>query len=331
MPSDWTMPNLEFLLPYGVRFGRVVLLLALAFGLSRFISRLLFHARSQVLRFVEDHSAGRALELQKRAATVGESMRKAIAVLIWAVAIAMALREVGFDIGPLIAGAGIVGIAVGFGAQSLVRDVISGAFMLVENQIRVNDVVLINGTGGLVEEINLRTTVLRSQDGAVHVFPNGAIQTLSNLTREFSYYVFDLGVSYKEDTDHVVRVIREVAEQMRQEPQWSAAIVEPLDVLGLDKFADSAVVIKARIKTRPIQQWSVGRELNRRFKKAFDQEGIEIPFPQRTLSFASNQDAAVVGGLSREELKRLIREVLAESSSAAGESPTNDHSAANAG
>lgn len=309
MVFDWTILKAETALPYLLRFARVLLVLGLAYVLSKALSRLLLHTRMRILKVMEEHGKGSAIELQKRAATVGEILRKTAAIVIWAVAIAMALRELGFDVGPLIAGAGIVGIAVGFGAQSLVRDVISGAFLLVENQIRVNDVVQINGTGGLVEEINLRTTVLRGEDGAVHVFPNGSIQTLSNMTREFSYYVFNIGVAYKEDTDRVSAVLREVAEQMRQEPQWAAMMLEPLEIIGVDKFADSAVVIKARIKTGPIQQWAVGRELNRRFKKKFEEAGINLPSPQLTVSFV---EPVSVPGVSREELKSVVREVLAE-------------------
>jgi small conductance mechanosensitive channel len=150
----------------------------------------------------------------------------------------------------------------------------------------MHDVAVINGVTGTVEEIGLRTTVLRSADGSVHVFPNGAIQTLSNLTREYSYYVFDIGVAYKEDTDRVVDVMQDVAARLMAEDAYKPLILEPLEVFGVDRFADSAVVIKARIKTQPMKQWTVGREMNRRLKKRFDELGIEIPFPQRTIHMA---------------------------------------------
>jgi small conductance mechanosensitive channel len=228
----------------------------------------------------------------------------------------MVLREAGFDIGPLLAGAGIVGLAVGFGAQNLVRDVISGMFLLIENQVRVNDVAVINGTGGLVEELNLRTTVLRGLDGTLHIFPNGAINTLSNMTHGYSFYVFNVGVAYKEDTDRVVSVLQEIAAEMMQEEPYRPMILEPLEVLGVDKFADSAVIIKARIKTMPIQQWTVGREMNRRIKKRFDELGIEIPFPHISLYFGEASKPLKVGvqDSDREQLKELIREVLEERS-----------------
>ena len=212
-------------------------------------------------------------------------------VVIWVVVFMMALEEAGFNVGPLLAGAGVAGLAVGFGAQNLVRDVISGLFMLLENQVRINDVAIINGTGGLVEQINLRTTVLRSLDGTVHVFPNGTITTLSNMTQEYSYYVFNIGVAYKEDTDHVSAVVKELADEMMQEETYRSFILAPLQVMGVDQFADSAVMIKARIKTAPIKQWMVGREMNRRIKKKFDELGIEIPFPHRSLYFGEASKA----------------------------------------
>jgi small conductance mechanosensitive channel len=255
-----------------------------------------------------------SFELEKRAATIGGVIRKTASAVIWVLAMAMALREVGFDIAPILAGAGVVGLAVGFGAQNLVRDVITGLFMLMENQVSENDIVLINGTGGLVEEINLRTTVLRGLDGTVHIFPNGAITTLSNMTREYSFYVFDVGVAYKEDTDRVVEVLEEIAEQMRQEEEFRPLILEPLDVLGVDQFGDSAVVIKVRLKTVPSKQWQVGRAMNRRIKKRFDEEGIEIPFPHHTLYFgeASMPFKLQIDGSTRDELKQVVREVMAE-------------------
>jgi small conductance mechanosensitive channel len=235
----------------------------------------------------------------------------------------MALREIGFDITPILAGAGVIGLAVGFGAQNLVRDVISGFFILIENQIRVNDVAVINGTGGLVEEINLRTTVLRSQDGVVHVFPNGSITTLSNMTREFSFYVFDIGVAYKEDTDRVAEVLREIAEEMRRDQRFAPVILEPLEVLGVDRFADSAVMVRARIKTQPIQQWNVGREMNRRIKKRFDELGIEIPFPHRSVHIGAGSHPLRVAfdDAGRDEVRRLVRDVLREEAESSRSAP----------
>jgi small-conductance mechanosensitive channel len=265
---------------------RILLIVAAALIASRIVNRSLPRLRARIVALMLRHGGAANGELEKRAVTLGAIFRKTVTVGIYVLAMAMVLKEAGFDIGPILAGAGVVGLAVGFGAQNLVRDVISGLFLLMENQIRINDVVRINGTSGLVEEINLRTTVLRGLDGAVHIFPNGTIQTLSNLTREYSYYVFEIGVSYKEDTDRVVKVMEEVADQLRSEGEYQPLILEPLEVLGVDRFEESAVIVKARIKTPPIQQWRVGREMNRRLKKRFDELGIEIPLPQRAVHLA---------------------------------------------
>ncbi len=269
----------------GVRI--LLILLAAAVG-SKLVNKSIPNIRKRIVSVMLKHGDSGSSELEKRAETLGGILRKTISVSIWAVAIAMSLREAGFEIAPILASAGVLGLAVGFGAQSLVRDVISGLFLLLENQIRVNDVAVINGVSGQVEEINLRTTVLRSMDGAVHIFPNGAIQTLANRTRDYSCYVFDMGVAYTEDTDRVMEVMQEVAGQLMREEEFAPQILAPLEVLGVDRFADSAVIIKARIRTTPMQQWAVGRELNRRFKKRFDELGIEIPLPQRTIHIAAS-------------------------------------------
>ena len=256
------------------------------------------------------------VEVEKRVSTLGRIFRRVMLITIITVTTMMVFAELGFDIKPILAGAGIVGLAIGFGAQNLVRDVISGLFLIFENRIRVGDVAIINDTGGLVEQVNLRTTVLRGLDGVVHVFPNGAINTLSNMTHEFSYYIFNVGVAYKEDTDRVMDVLREVGQEIMQDEEYKSAILEPLEILGVDQFADSAVIIKARIKTLPIKQWFVGREMNRRIKKRFDEVGIEIPFPHRTFYFgeASKSISLKLEGRKeqREEMKKLIREVLKE-------------------
>jgi small conductance mechanosensitive channel len=211
------------------------------------------------------------------------------------------LRKVGVDVAPLIAGLGIAGLAVGFGAQELVRDVISGFFILLENQIRNGDVAVVNGTGGLVESMNIRTITLRDLSGVVHVFQNGKINSLSNMTKGWSAMVFDVGVAYKEDTDQVAKIMREVGEELRADSAFADKIIEPMEILGVDAFADSAVVVKGRIKTKPIQQWAVGREYRARLKKAFDAQGIEIPFPHRTLYWGVASDPLEVLMKNREK------------------------------
>jgi len=175
------------------------------------------------------------------------------------------------------------GLAVGFGAHGLVKDRISGFFILMDNQIRVGDVVQINGRGGLVENINLRITTLRDLAGNVHFVPNGTIDVVTNMTMGYSRYVFEVGVAYREDVEEVIEVLKQVDEELRADPDFADDITEPLEVLGLDQFADSAIIIKARTTTKPIRQWRVGREFNLRLKKAFDRRGIEIPFPHLTV------------------------------------------------
>jgi small-conductance mechanosensitive channel len=224
-------------------------------------------------------------ESVKRAETLVRLLRQGVIIVLWVVAGLIVLREVGVEIGPILASAGIAGLAVGFGAQNLVRDVISGFFMILENQVRVGDVAVINGTGGLVERVNFRTIVLRDLSGTVHVFPNGTVNTIANLTREWSAYVLDIGVAYKEDVDRVIDLMRQTGAELRADPQFGPLMVDDIEIFGVDDFADSAVIIKGRIRTKPIKQWDVGREYRRRLKKVFDREGIEIPFPHRTLYF----------------------------------------------
>jgi small-conductance mechanosensitive channel len=224
-------------------------------------------------------------ETAKRAETLGRLLSQTVAVAVWITVGLVVLMEMGVEVGPVLASAGVAGLAVGFGAQNLVRDVISGFFLILENQVRVGDVAIINGTGGLVEQINLRTIVLRDLTGTVHVFPNGTVEATANLTQSWSAHVFDIGVAYKEDTDKVVEVLRRVGKELKADETFGPLILEDMEVFGVDSFADSAVVIKGRIKTAPIQQWTVGREFMRRVKKAFDAERIEIPFPHRSIYF----------------------------------------------
>jgi small-conductance mechanosensitive channel len=311
------IPKIEQLYTFAGHLVRILVILLVAWVSTRLIHRWFPRLRARIVEHMTQQRAGEDIELQKRATTIGGIIRKTLSILIWILAIIMSLKEAGFDVGPILAGAGVVGLAVGFGAQNLVQDIISGMFMLMENQIRVNDVAVLNGTGGLVEAINLRTTVLRGLDGTLHVFRNGTITTLSNMTHGFSYYVFDIGVAYKEDTDHVVEVVRGVADEMMKDPKYEHLILQPLEVLGVDQFADSAVIIKARFKTAPIQQWTVGREMNRRIKKKFDEVGIEIPFPHTSIYFGEASKPIQLQGLSsdQEQLKNLVREVLAEAKS----------------
>ena len=316
IPLD-RLPGPEYFLGLGASLARVVIILAAAWVVTRLMRRACQRMRDRAEKEYAKRKDGSAAELSKRMVTLMRFLRVTINVVIWSMAGVMALREIGYDIGPLIAGAGVVGLAVGFGAQNLVKDIIGGLFLLVEDQVRVGDIAKINGTGGLVEEINLRTIVLRDIEGIVHVFPNGAITTLSNNTRGFSCYVFDIGVAYKEDTDKVTQMLVDVAEEIRKEPEFETKILGPLQVFGVDKFADSAVVIKARIQTLPLAQWVVGREMNRRIKMRFDQEGVKIPFPHRTVYWGDGAKPGLTDG-DADAIRKIVREEIAAAKPAVG-------------
>ena len=259
---------------------RVLFIIVFAFALVRAM-------RLLVSRFEHELSTRTsldALERAKRVRTLGTLINNVAVVLIATIASLMTLDQFEVDIKPVLTGAGIVGLAVGFGAQTLVRDVISGFFLILEDQVRVGDVAAINGTGGLVEAINLRTIVLRDAEGTVHVFPNGAIQTLANRSKDFAYYVIDLGISYREDPDRVASVLREISAEMQADPAFAPWILEPLEILGVDAFGDWSVTLKIRIKTVPLKQWDVGRELRKRIRRRFEMENIEIPLPERVVT-----------------------------------------------
>ena len=222
-------------------------------------------------------------EGMKRIVTLSELLRTVLRIIVSVVFTLALLSQFGVKIGPLLAGAGIVGLAIGFGAQELVRDVISGFFMILENQIRVGDIVNINGTGGLVEKIEVRTITLRDFGGVIHIFQNGKINSLSNMTKEWSAVVLDIGVAYKEDPDHVIKVIEQTGAALQEDPDFGQNMLGPIEISGLDRFGDSAIVIKARLKTKPGKQFSTGRAYRKKLKYAFDKESIEIPFPHRTI------------------------------------------------
>ncbi|HEC75209.1 MAG TPA: mechanosensitive ion channel family protein [Methylophaga aminisulfidivorans] len=241
-------------------------------------------------------------ESHKRVATLVFLIRQGVMILVTVTTLLLVLKQIGVDIAPILASAGIVGLAVGFGAQNLVRDFISGFFFILENQVRVGDVAIVNGTGGLVEQVNFRTIVLRDLGGTVHIFPNGTVTTLSNLTNDWSAYVFDIGVAYKENTDAVIEVMKTVGSELKKDTVIGPLMFEEPEIFGVDKLDNSAVVIKGRIKTLPIRQWQVGREYLRRIKLAFDEAGIEIPFPHQTLYFGEASkpiDVAIIEKLSQ--------------------------------
>ena len=231
-------------------------------------------------------------EAAKRATSLVAVIRYAVTGLVVLLAGVTVMSELGLNTGPLLASIGIVGIAVGFGSQHLVRDIIAGTFRLAEDQYRVGDAASVGGKTGLVEAVNLRRAVLRDLDGIVHIVPNGEITIASNYTKTFSRVNLNVFVAYKEDMDHVIRVLNRVGHEMAEDVYFGPLIMEPPRVIGVDSFDDSGIAIKVLGVTKPIRQWDVTRELRRRIKRAFDEEGIEIPFPQRTLHWGSGANPA---------------------------------------
>lgn len=223
------------------------------------------------------------IEGAKRVGTLCRVFRYLGSVVITLIAGMLVLNELGISIAPILATAGVAGIAIGFGAQSLVRDYFSGFFLLVEDQIRLGDVVVVAGIGGLVEEVTLRYVRLRDFEGHVHFVPNGEIKTVTNRTREFAQALIEIGVAYRENVDEALAVMREVGQGLRADPAWSARILNDTEIIGVERWDDSAVILRCRLKVVGIEQWNVKREFLRRLKKEFDARGIEIPFPHLTL------------------------------------------------
>lgn len=262
--SDWLFDS-------GLRIG---LIIAVTYVLVRVIAAMTGRFEAMLRR---DTVGGiDALEHVKRARTLGGLVQRVLTIVVVSIGALMILRELRVDITPILTGAGIVGLAVGFGAQTLVRDIISGFFVILENQIRVGDVAVINGTGGLVEAINLRTIVLRDFEGVVHIFPCGSVTTLANRTKDYSYAVVDVGTAYKEDPDTVIAVLKDIGKELAADPALRGSLLEPLEVVGIVALGDVQVTIRTRIKTVPLKQWEVAREFRKRIKKTFDTRGIRL-------------------------------------------------------
>ncbi|MEG2597802.1 MAG: mechanosensitive ion channel family protein, partial [Oscillospiraceae bacterium] len=229
-------------------------------------------------------------EAEKRINTLTGIMHGIGRIFLWVIFLLILLGKFNINIAPILASAGIVGLAVGFGAQELVRDFISGFFILLEDQLRTGDWAVINGTEGLVEKIELRTVTLRDSSGVVHIFQNGKINTLSNMTKEWSAIVLNIGIAYKENTDYAMTLMQQVGDDMLNDPLFKEIILEPICISGVNDFADSAVVIRLVIKTKPMKQWEVGREYRRRLKKLFDEKNVEFPFPYRTITWGDSSN-----------------------------------------
>jgi small conductance mechanosensitive channel len=229
-------------------------------------------------------------EAVKRAETLGRAFRYLVAVVVALIAGMLVLAELGISVAPILGAAGVVGLAVGFGAQSLVRDYFTGFFLLLENQIRQGDVVKIADHAGLVEEITLRYVRLRDYDGNVHFVPNGEVKTVVNMSRGHAQSVIDVGVAYRENVDEVMQVMIDVGQQMRLDPSFAGRLLDDLEMAGVESWNDSAVVIRCRFKCSPLEQWSVRREYLRRLKHAFDAKCIEIPYPHLTIFAGQDKD-----------------------------------------
>jgi len=267
----------ESWIPWIVRGVRVVVILGGAWLLTFIARRLLRRLRGYAMRTMKSHGHSPEIELEKRAATIMSVLGKLAAFAIWMVAVVMALNELTFNIQPLLAGIGVAGLALGLGAQTLIKDWVGGLLVLLEDQIRIGDAVTINGISGAVEEINLRTTVLRGENGAVHIIANGLINTLSNMTREYAYYVFEATLAHGANVDRALEIMSETGATLAEEPAYREMILAPIEVMGLDRLAERGVVVRARIKTLPSRQALVGREFNRLVNARLAAEGIAFP------------------------------------------------------
>ena len=276
----------EKIIPWLLDHGLKIMVIALtAYILNIILTRIV--ARAIRIAVVADETMSKEGE-KKREDTLIHISNGAIGIALLIIAVLMILQEAGLKIGPILAGAGIVGIAVGFGAQYLIRDIITGLFIIMENQYRIGDVIKIDDTDGTVESITLRLTTLRDLNGTVHHIPHGEIKRVSNLSKKFARVNLDISISYNSDLEHVIKVINQTGNDLAKDPLFKDSIINPPQFLRVDKFADSAIVVKILGDTRTLKQWEITGELRKRLKIAFDKEGIEIPFPQRVIHQAKD-------------------------------------------
>ena len=274
------MPSLNY--KYLLQYSQVALHIALILVLAWIAKRLAMRAMRMLKAYLGNQAEDNPEEL-KRIETLGQVFHYVASVIIVTVTGMILLGELGISIGPLLATAGVLGMAIGFGAQHLIRDYFNGFFMLLENQVRQGDVVTVANKGGLVEEVTLRYIKLRDYDGNVHFIPNGVITTVTNMSRGFAYAVVDVGVAYRENIDEVMGIMKQIGAELAQDPTFGSKILDAMEMAGVDKWDDSAVVIRCRFKVPPLEQWGVRREYLKRLKLAFDQHGIEIPYPHITI------------------------------------------------
>ncbi len=266
----------NWLYSHGIKILVIILVAVLLIKLTRLIGQ-------KIIEHSADQDQTAKLEREKRTKTLVNIVTGVTKVFFTIIILFMILREFGLDITPLLAGAGVLGLAIGFGAQNLIKDFLSGFFILLENQFRTGDVIKIKEHAGLVEDFNLRRTVLRDLEGAVHIIPNGEITTLTNLSYGWSRVVLDIGVAYKENLDNVFEALKRAAEELKKDSKVKQFITEEVQILGVEKFEDSQVTVRLIVKTLPLKQWDVVREFRKKIKEVFDKEKIEIPFPHRVV------------------------------------------------
>ena len=281
--TEYAQPFLQWLINHGIKIAVIVIAAILIKSIAKKSIQRIVKAATHSDRPGTDEG-----EI-KRMNTIVRIFSWTVSVLITVIAFMMIAQELGIQIAPLLASAGIVGVAIGFGGQYLVRDVITGFFLIFENQYRIGDVVNMEGLGGVVEDISLRVTTLRDMNGTVHYIPHGEIKKVSNLSKQFAKVNLNVGVSYRTDLNKLIEVINRVGSELASDPNWKDLIDEAPAFLRIDSFDDSAISVKIVGVTKPLQQWSVTGELRKRIKEAFDAEGIEIPFPQRVIHTASNE------------------------------------------
>lgn len=263
---------------------RVVAIVIVAWILAAVINRAVRLFRARLASHLDEP------EQIRRAETIGRVLRYVASVVVTLIASVLVLSELGVAVAPILGAAGVVGLAIGFGAQSLVKDYFTGFFILLENQLTTGDVVKVADKAGLVEDVTLRFVRLRDYDGNVHFVPNNLITTVTNMSRGFGQAVVDVGIAYREDTDVALGVIREVGSDMRADEAWSGRILADLEIAGVERFEDSAVILRCRFKVAPLEQWATRREFLRRLKKAFEARGIELPFPHVTIYAGADKD-----------------------------------------
>jgi small conductance mechanosensitive channel len=296
-PSDWDVWRLDHLLPWLAMRG---VHMAVFLGGAYLLNRLWRSALKRIPSRIQQENGRERGEVERRAETITSILKGVGSIAIYTVASLMILRDFGVEIGPLLAGLGIVGVAVGFGSQYLVKDVVTGFFALMEDQFRVGDVVKINDFQGVVERMFLRTTHVRSIGGELHIIPNGEIRVVTNFTRHWARSVLDLAVSYGADLEEVFEALREVDRRARADASIAPALLEPAEILGVTQLGDSAVTVRLIVKVQSARRWEVERFLRKTAKEVCDERGIEIPFPQRTVSLAPQTVELLLKGVKGE-------------------------------